>query len=467
MAQLPIIVIGAGISGLAASLRLAEAGVPVTLVTLAPLGVAQSAGDASGFNAVMNPGDTVEAHLAETVEHGGLLANQELVRQMVTRSVFGVHMLERLGVPFDRTSEGFPAFSQSTGNFKARTLKAGAFTGKQILNALESQVRRRIVQGLITLYEGWEFVSLIRNGQGRVAGVVVCDQRTTELKGLPAASLIFCTGGFGGLFDATLRSQSLLGSATAILFREGLNLANLEFVEEKPHPFTLGGLWVDERQATNLPGIFAAGKCQHQYHGARLLEGNRLPASLAGGLKAAQSALTLWQQEVVLPPDLAEMDAAIRREHEIHLKLRQSPATGENVFELQAELATCLSQTLTGPRRHENLLKSLNRLDIVRDRLKNLSLADRSTWVNQELSAARAIPSLLELAYATIMAMLARKESRGAHVRADYPQRDDHHYLKQTRLSWQQHSPLIEYEDVNLKYVGVKDHQVAEIGGRR
>src|SRR2546423_4702034 len=88
-----------------------------------------------------------------------------------------IYLFDRMGVTFNRTSEGLLDFRRFGGTLHHRTAFAGATTGQQLLYALDEQVRRHEVGGLVTKYEGWEFVGLVRDHDGRCAGLVALDQR--------------------------------------------------------------------------------------------------------------------------------------------------------------------------------------------------------------------------------------------------------------------------------------------------
>ena len=139
-----VVVVGAGIAGLMTTLQLGEAGIPVDLVSLVPAMRSPSVCSRSGINAAfdtLGERDSPRIHFEETIQGGGFLANQPPVKGMTEAAPGIVHLLQRMGVPFDRTDEGFLAFRRSSGSRYRRTAYAGTTTGHQVLRALDEQMR--------------------------------------------------------------------------------------------------------------------------------------------------------------------------------------------------------------------------------------------------------------------------------------------------------------------------------------
>src|SRR5271155_2100602 len=140
-----VIVVGGGLAGLMTVIKLCEAGVPVDLFSLVPVKRSHSVCAQGGINASVNTkgeGDSPQVHLEETVYGGDFLANQPPVKGMADAAPGIVFMLDRMGVPFNRTPEGLLDFRRFGGTLFHRTAFAGATTGQQLLYALDEQVRR-------------------------------------------------------------------------------------------------------------------------------------------------------------------------------------------------------------------------------------------------------------------------------------------------------------------------------------
>src|SRR5262245_59932966 len=140
-----VIVVGGGLAGLSAVIKLCEAGIPVDLFSLVPVKRSHSVCAQGGINASVNTkgeGDSPQVHLEETVYGGDFLANQPPVKGMCDAAQGIIFMLDRMGGPFNRTPEGLLGFRRFGGTLFHRTAFAGATTGQQLMYALDEQVRR-------------------------------------------------------------------------------------------------------------------------------------------------------------------------------------------------------------------------------------------------------------------------------------------------------------------------------------
>src|SRR6201988_4228223 len=193
-----VAVVGGGLAGLMTVIRLCESGVPVDLFSLVPVKRSHSACAQGGINASVNTkgeGDSPQVHLEETVYGGDFLANQPPVKGMADAAPGIVNMLDRMGVPFNRTPEGLLDFRRFGGTLFHRTAFAGATTGQQLLYALDEQVRRYESDGKVKKYEGWEFLSSIIDSKGVCRGICAMDLRSMEVRTFPADAIIIATGG--------------------------------------------------------------------------------------------------------------------------------------------------------------------------------------------------------------------------------------------------------------------------------
>src|SRR3954469_11657618 len=146
-----VIVVGGGLAGLTTVIKLCEAGIPVDIFSLVPVKRSHSVCAQGGINASVNlkgEGDSPRIHMEETIYGGDFLANQPPVKGMADAAPGIVFMLDRMGVPFNRTPEGNLDFRRFGGTLFHRTAFAGATTGQQLLYALDEQVRRFETQGV-------------------------------------------------------------------------------------------------------------------------------------------------------------------------------------------------------------------------------------------------------------------------------------------------------------------------------
>ena len=232
-----VIVVGGGLAGLMAAIRVAESGVATDLFSIVPVKRSHSVCAQGGINAAKNTkgeGDSTDKHLDDTVYGGDFLANQAPVKRMCDAAPGIIDLLDRMGVMFNRTPEGNLDYRRFGGTLYHRTAFAGATTGQQILYALDEQVRRFEAEGKVTKYEGWTFLSAALDDAGVCRGICAMDLKTMEVRTFPADAAIFCTGGIGAIFGRSTNSVVCTGSAQSALFQQGVHYANGEFIQVHP-----------------------------------------------------------------------------------------------------------------------------------------------------------------------------------------------------------------------------------------
>ena len=581
MAAPRIIVVGGGLAGLAAVIKIAEAGGTVDLFSIVPVKRSHSVCAQGGINAAKNlkgEGDTTDKHFDDTIYGGDFLANQTPVKAMCEAAPAIIDLLDRMGVPFNRTPEGLLDFRRFGGTLYNRTAFAGATTGQQLLYALDEQVRRHEADGKVKKYEGWEFLSAIIDSKGQARGITALDLRTMELKAFPADAIILATGGNGAIFGKSTNSVVCTGSADSAVFQQGACYANGEFIQVHPtcipgedklrlmsesargeggrvwvprnagekrpikqipdadrwyfleewYPkygnlvprdiatraihrvvyefglgldgqpmvyldlthidratlnrklegileiyekfvgddprdvpmkifpgvhYTMGGLWVDFNQMTNIPGIFAAGECEYQYHGANRLGANSLVSCIFGGFRAGPNALAYAKS---LPAAEGDGGAAaeLARQAEINKNLLNNEGT-ENPFKLWRELGQTMTEHVTVIRYNKGLKQADEKIVELLDRYKKVNLSDRSQWANTSFAFARQLKNMLELSRTIAIGALLRDESRGAHYKPDFPDRNDEQFLKTSKASFTgaPEGTKIEYEEVDTQFI--------------
>src|ERR1700683_1974179 len=232
-----IIVVGGGLAGLMATIRVAESGVPVDLFSIVPVKRSHSVCAQGGINAAKNlkgEGDSTWKHFDDTIYGGDFLANQPLVKGMCEAAPGIIDLLDRMGVTFNRTPEGLLDFRRFGGTLYNRTAFAGATTGQQLLYALDEQVRRYESEGKVKKYEHWEFLSPVLDGSRVARGICAMDLRTMEVRTFPADAIIVATGGIGAIFGKSTNSVVCTGSAQSALYQQGCYYANGEFIQVHP-----------------------------------------------------------------------------------------------------------------------------------------------------------------------------------------------------------------------------------------
>ncbi len=220
-----------------ATMKLAEAGVQVQLFSLVPVKRSHSVCAQGGINGAVNlrgEGDSPQLHFEDTITGGDFLNHQPPVMRMCERAPAIIYLLDRMGVPFNRTSEGLLSFRRFGGTLKHRTAYAGATTGQQLLYALDEQVRRHEVDGRVHKFEGWDFLGLVKRADGSCSGIVAQDLRTMRIESFPADAVVICTGGNGLLFGRSTNSIINTGSPVSICYQEGAIYGNPEMVQIHP-----------------------------------------------------------------------------------------------------------------------------------------------------------------------------------------------------------------------------------------
>ncbi|HJH43138.1 succinate dehydrogenase flavoprotein subunit [Rubneribacter badeniensis] len=571
MAKNKVVVVGGGLAGLMATLKIAEAGIPVDLFSLVPVKRSHSACAQGGVNAAINTkgeNDSTWRHLDDTVYGGDFLANQPQVKRMCDAAPALIHMFDRMGVMFNRTPEGLLDFRRFGGTLVRRTAYAGATTGQQLLYALDEQVRRLEVEGKVTKYEGWEFVSAIVE-DGVCRGITAQNLATMEIVAFPADAVLCATGGLGAVFGKSTNSTINTGYAAARLYRQGATFANGEFIQihptaipgidknrlmsesargeggrvwtykdgkpwyflEEKYPlyknlvprdvaareifdvcvnqklgvdgqnvvyldlshidanyldnklggileiyekfvgddprkvpmkifpsvhYSMGGLWVDIDQKTNVPGLFAAGECDYSQHGANRLGANSLLSAAYGGYAAGPSIVEYVQgldstYESVDEATVKDALARDRAEYEGILKL-DGPV---NPYVLHEELGALMTENVTIVRENAKLAATYEKLFDIAERYQHIGIDDRSTWSNLTAPFVRQLGGMIDLAKVITLGALNRNESRGSHYKPEFPDRNDEEWLKTTMASYDAaaDAPVLSYEPVDVSLI--------------
>ena len=232
-----IIIIGGGLAGLAATMKLCEYKADVVLVSYQPVKRSHSVCAQGGINAAIDTkgeGDSPEIHFYDTIKGGDFLAHQPLVRDMCHQAPVIIHLMDRLGVAFNRTAEGHLEFRRFGGTLYSRTAFAGATTGQQLVYSLDEQVRKYEADGQVKKLEWHEYLGSIIDGQGICRGAVLHDLRTAEIFSVQGDAVVLATGGPGQVYGRSTNSTVCTGAAATSAYLQGAKYANGEFIQIHP-----------------------------------------------------------------------------------------------------------------------------------------------------------------------------------------------------------------------------------------
>jgi succinate dehydrogenase / fumarate reductase, flavoprotein subunit len=567
-----IVIVGGGLAGLMAAIKIAEAGTHVDLFSVVPVKRSHSVCAQGGINGAVNTkgeNDSPWEHFDDSVYGGDFLANQPQVKAMCEAAPKIIHMFDRMGVMFNRTPEGLLDFRRFGGTQYHRTAFAGATTGQQLLYALDEQVRSFEVKGLVTKYEGWEFVSAILDEEGVCRGITAQNLRTMEMKAYRADAVIMATGGLGIIFGKSTNSTINTGYAAARLYQQGALYANGEFIQihptaipgddknrlmsesargeggrvwtykdgkpwyflEEKYPaygnlvprdiatreifdvcvnqklgingenkvyldlshidakqldiklggimeiyekfmgddprkvpmkifpgvhYSMGGLWVDLDQKTNIQGLFAAGECDYSQHGANRLGANSLLSAVYGGMVAGPRALE-YLQGINKPTDKVSSSIFEKQVNEDVRKYQSILAMNgtENAYLLHKELGELMTANVTVVRENKKLKMTYEKLQDFTERYKNINIEDTAKWSNSSASFVRQLEGMINLANVITLGAYNRNESRGAHYKPEFPDRNDEKWLKTTMARFNPTTKLPElfYEEVDTSLI--------------
>jgi succinate dehydrogenase / fumarate reductase flavoprotein subunit len=238
MSRPQVIVVGGGLGGLWATLRIADAGVPVRLFSLFEVKRSHSVCAQGGINAVLDvkgQRDSIRQHIIDTIKGGEYLANQPPVKSLCEDAPGLIRTFERMGVTFSRTPEGLLDQRLFGGVKNKRTCFAGASTGQQLLHGVDQQVRRLESEGQVIKQEWWEFLSLLLDHDRVCRGIVAMDLKTMQVHAFEADAVVIATGGMGQIYAPyTTTSTNSTGAAASRCYQQGAWLANAEFFQFHP-----------------------------------------------------------------------------------------------------------------------------------------------------------------------------------------------------------------------------------------
>ena len=245
------VVVGAGGSGMRASLQLAEAGLAVAVLSkvfptrshtvAAQGGVGASLGNMSEDNWYW--------HMFDTVKGSDYLGDQDAIEFMCREAPKVVYEMEHFGMPFDRNPDGTiyqRPFGGHTANFGEKPVQRACAAADRTGHAMLHTLYQRNVRAKTHFFVEWMAIDLIRNQQGDVLGVIALEMETGELAILEAKTTIFATGGAGRIWAASTNAFINTGDGMGMAARAGLPLEDMEFWQFHPTGVAGAGVLITE-----------------------------------------------------------------------------------------------------------------------------------------------------------------------------------------------------------------------------
>jgi succinate dehydrogenase / fumarate reductase flavoprotein subunit len=566
------IVVGAGGSGMRASLELARAGLKTAVLTKVFPTRSHTVAAQGGIAAPLanSTEDNWHWHMYDTVKGSDYLGDQDAIEYMCRRANEVVVELEHMGMPFDRLENGkiyqrpFGGHTQDYGSAKMamRSCAAADRTGHAMLHTLYQQNVRSNTQFFVE----WMALDLIRDPQdGAVLGITALEMETGEVYIFQAKATLLATGGSGRIFYASTNAFINTGDGLGMAARAGFPLEDMEFYQFHPTGVYGAGVLITEgvrgeggyllnkdgerfmeRYAPNakdlasrdvvsramtteikegrgcgpdkdhvmlkldhlgpevinhrlpgireisikfanadpvrdlvpvvptvhyqmggipanymgrvvvpegnnnesiVPGFFAIGECACvSVHGANRLGTNSLLDLVVFGKSSGEQMIkdirALPTPHRNLPKDAGDYTRS-------RLARLDANAAGERVVDVLTDLRRTMQAHCGVFRFPDDLVLGVKKIKEIADRSARTFIADKSKVFNTARVEALELDNLVETALATIVSAEARKESRGAQARADFPNRDDKNWMKHTL--WYKEGNRLTYKPVHLK----------------
>ena len=576
-----VVIVGAGGSGMRASLQLARAGLNVAVLSKVFPTRSHTVAAQGGIGASLGnmSEDNWHYHFFDTVKGSDWLGDQDAIEFMCREAPKVVYELEHFGMPFDRNPDGTiyqRPFGGHTANYGEKPVQRACAAADRTGHAMLHTLYQQNVKARTQFFVEWMALDLIRDADGDVVGVTALEMETGDVHVLQGKTVLLATGGAGRIFAASTNAFINTGDGLGMAARAGLPLEDMEFwqfhptgvagagvlltegcrgegailrnangerfmeryaptlkdlaprdfvsrcmdqeikegrgcgpnkdyvvldmthlggetilkrlpsvyeighnfanvdITKEPIPvvptihYQMGGIPTNVHGQVVVPkggvpnevvnGLYAVGECACvSVHGANRLGTNSLLDLLVFGRAAGNHIVEFNQKNKAhkaLPKDAADRTLA-------RLARLDGSTGGEYAQDVANDIRTAMQQHAGVFRTQAILDQGVTKIAAVAERVKGITLKDKSKVFNTARIEALEVENLIEAAQATIVSAAARKESRGAHTVNDYgdsPQypngRNDAEWMKHTL--WYSEGNRLEYKPVNLKPLTVE-----------
>ncbi len=256
------------------------------------------------------------------------------------------------------------------------------------------------------------------------------------------------------LLDCRHLGEKLIRERLGQIRELAMDFAGVDIVKD-PVPirpgmhYIMGGVKTDASGATRVPGLYAAGECANvSIHGGNRLGANSLLETVVfgrrSGAAAAARAKTIARHAAVPEQEL------IAQQHKRFQALMDRSYPGYTAAKLRLDMGVSMDKHISVFRTEQGMKETLGVVQDLKARFTKLAVRDRGKVYNWDLFSTLELENMLDVAEAIAVSALARKESRGAHARADFPDRDDKNWLKHTLAYHSPEGPLIDYLPVTI-----------------
>ena len=523
-----IVIVGAGIAGMRAAIeasKYANVGIISKVYpTRSHSGAAQG-----GINAVLNPEDTLESHIFDTVKGGDYLGDQNAIEILIKEAPENIYEIEHMGAIFSRTEDGKIAQRELGGASFPRACFFGDLTGHTLLHLLYEQ----LLKSNVKIYNE-RFVTKLIEEDGVCKGAICYNMQKGNFELLKTKAIVLATGGYGRAFARTTNAHINTGDGMALAYEIGTPLADMEFVQfhpttlfgtnilvsegvrgeggylknnkderfmeryvpskmelaprdvvsrciqievregrgfeneyvhldvthfgeakinekipqvkelakkfagvdivKEPMPvqpaqhYSMGGIRNNVNGETNIKGLYAVGECGCvSVHGANRLGGNSLLETVVFGRRVGRNL-----EKFVSSAEFSKISENILKDEEKRIKKLVDRKGKESSSAIRKELSEILTFKVGVFRVGNEIEQALKEIKKLQERAKKVFIQDKGTVYNTQLTSVIEMEFLLTISEIIALGALNRKESRGAHYRNDYTERNDKNWMKHT-----------------------------------